>query len=405
MLREERLTGAGLHALVEDLRKRDPALVASIEKEFGERVGLPGAALEGLDPVAGALYESVSDSPLPGIDAALESIILSKGRPVLAVVNDEVDTKVIDDDAADEIRKRLANAKGHLDLAIRAVGRIEVQNNPTYEWCGTGWVIDDGIIVTNRHVAEVFAMRSGNDFVFRPGLFPGAMQSALIDFLEEIGNSASREVPLSEILWIAPDQGPDIAFLKLGYRIGPQKIRLATATPAPNTDVAVIGYPAKDSRIPDAALMDRIYGAVYDHKRLAPGKIMGRMGQFLLHDCATLGGNSGSVVLDLNDGHAVGLHFSGAFKQANYAVPADVVAGYLVALSRPGADPARNPVTVEATPVAVAPASAAGAGLLPLTITVTIASGAPPGIAIAGSVQAGTKEVANTSPDPRGSFA
>ena len=39
------------------------------------------------------------------------------------------------------------------------------------------------------------------------------------------------------------------------------------------------------------------------------------------HDCSTLGGNSGSVVLSLETGEAVGLHFAGRFLEANFAVP------------------------------------------------------------------------------------
>jgi len=45
----------------------------------------------------------------------------------------------------------------------------------------------------------------------------------------------------------------------------------------------------------------------------------------LWHNCTTLGGNSGSVVFDLNSGQALGLHFSGSFLVTNYAVRADVV--------------------------------------------------------------------------------
>ena len=50
------------------------------------------------------------------------------------------------------------------------------------------------------------------------------------------------------------------------------------------------------------------------------------------HDCTTLGGNSGSVVLDLETGQAVGLHCGGTFLKANYAVPAPVIAARLAAL-------------------------------------------------------------------------
>src|SRR6516165_11707527 len=47
------------------------------------------------------------------------------------------------------------------------------------------------------------------------------------------------------------------------------------------------------------------------------------------HDCTTLGGNSGSVVLNLSTGEAVGLHFAGLYQETNYAVRASVLRNYV----------------------------------------------------------------------------
>jgi endonuclease G len=63
--------------------------------------------------------------------------------------------------------------------------------------------------------------------------------------------------------------------------------------------------------------MDDIYGDVYDKKRLAPGAITEVDEKRLLHNCTTLGGNSGSAVVDLATGDALGLHFSGSFLRTN----------------------------------------------------------------------------------------
>jgi hypothetical protein len=41
--------------------------------------------------------------------------------------------------------------------------------------------------------------------------------------------------------------------------------------------------------------------------------------QFLFHDCSTLGGNSGSPVIDLKTGEVLGIHFAGEFEQTNWA--------------------------------------------------------------------------------------
>ena len=75
-----------------------------------------------------------------------------------------------------------------------------------------------------------------------------------------------------------------------------------------------------------------------DKKRRAPGQITKAKKQLVLHDCSTLGGNSGSVVLDLETGQAVGLHFAGRFLEANYAVSVPVVAARLekVLRKKPG---------------------------------------------------------------------
>ena len=51
----------------------------------------------------------------------------------------------------------------------------------------------------------------------------------------------------------------------------------------------------------------------------------------LNHDATTLGGNSGSVVMDMATGQAVALHFGGFEGDRNMAVQAPVVADRLAA--------------------------------------------------------------------------
>ena len=41
----------------------------------------------------------------------------------------------------------------------------------------------------------------------------------------------------------------------------------------------------------------------------------------MAHDSSTLGGNSGSAIIDVETGHVIGLHFAGEYLKANYAVP------------------------------------------------------------------------------------
>ena len=67
------------------------------------------------------------------------------------------------------------------------MGRVELEGG-RLDWVGTGWLIADNILVTNRHVANEFALRKGKGFAFRTG--PNGPMSARTDFLQEIGNQS-----------------------------------------------------------------------------------------------------------------------------------------------------------------------------------------------------------------------
>jgi endonuclease G len=187
-------------------------------------------------------------------------------------------------------------------------------------------------------VAREFGRRSGERYAFTS--FAGSAMGASIDFLEEVDRDDRLEFRLSDILHIEDEAGPDVALLRVEPGPGgaglAEPIPLSRLAAAPGQHVAVIGYPARDSRIPDYALMQSIFGDVYDRKRLAPGQIMDAGPHVVTHDCSTLGGNSGSVVLDLAEGGAVALHFAGRFLEANRAVPAAVIADRIAAVRRRG---------------------------------------------------------------------
>jgi len=274
-----------------------------------------------------------------GENFALETIVLRKGRPVLAISNNSAILEFRD---AESLfwKEKLQAASPLLLPPIKAIGRIEVENHPDYEWLGTGWLVDRTTIVTNRHVANLFARKNGSKFVFRQG--NGGKIKASIDFLEEFGLPQENTFQITGILHIEDENGPDIALLSAAPVSGnnlPQFIQLSGIVPVKDQEVVVIGYPARDSRIPDQQLMLDIFGDVYDKKRLAPGQVKGLTGGNLLHDCSTLGGNSGSAVIDLKTGSAVGLHFAGRFLEANYAVPAAIIKERLDNLSRPNPRP------------------------------------------------------------------
>jgi endonuclease G len=309
--------------LSEEIVRRNPALHAI----------LPTAAV-----IAPQVESSTDVVRRTAGDPHDEAIVLVAGRPSLPVRNDTFDIPV-----ADFWKARLYPTKSKLDRAIRSVGRIEVPElREPYQ--GTGWMIAPGIIVTNRHVALRFGQRgTGSTFRFRTSPF-GDPLSARIDFREEDIPTRSFEVRITEIRYIAPDDPgnnsvPDIAFVRVepvDDRPLPQPIPLLVAAPKTDQVVAAIGYPAQDIWNPVEDQM-RIFGGRFDVKRLAPGEVMRKLNKSTFtHDCTTLGGSSGSAIIDVETGAAIGLHFSGLYKDANYAVSAATLAETLAGSGKAG---------------------------------------------------------------------
>lgn len=357
-----------------------------------DRLRRLNAEIQGVDPELAAEGRAGGlEAMVPTADdeeaLGLESIILRRERPVLAIKEDEAQLVFADEIDSQIWRQRLESARPHLDRAIRAVGRIELKGSHL-DWVGTGWLVSDKVIVTNRHVANEFALRDGEGFAFRMG--DRAPVAAAIDFLQEIDNPATRVFQLVRPLHIEEPPGPDLAFFEVAATTGAaalaQPIELAAQVVA-TENAATIGYPAYDSRIPEPDLMERIYGSVYNKKRLAPGAVTRVDPKRVLHNCTTLGGNSGSAVIDLNSGKALGLHYSGSFLTTNYAVRADVVAQLLDKLlsgrlrATPGAAPARERQATAIPAGRREPASGGGGGAIasvtiPLTVTVSLGDSA-----------------------------
>ena len=135
------------------------------------------------------------------------------------------------------------------------------------------------------------------------------------------------ECPIDSIVYLADDSEADCALLEISLSDGcaPAPVPLADRRAKDDELVATIGYPAYDDRNRDSALR-YYFGDLFGVKRFAPGRIMSRgKGTVLSHDCTTLGGNSGSVLLSLEQKAAVGLHFAGEFGIDNSAVSVETL--------------------------------------------------------------------------------
>ena len=372
---------------LDKLRVSDPKLHAELKSRLDQRVATPASMKSNVSGVT--LETAAQESDLSAM--SLETIV-REGRPALMVQDRKITfSGTTPDTAAKVMIDRLQTAVPQIEPLIPLVGRIDVANYPgSIPYAGTGWLVGQNIVVTNRHVAELISRSNDGQFVFRPGRFGEPLQVS-IDYLHEFDRNAADSVKVVRILWIETDPSKaDIAFLEVAGRTTMTDrpyFQLAEKDAAPNREVAVIGYPARAPAhiIPDQAWMDQLYGATYDIKRIAPGLIGANSRGWATHDCTTLGGNSGSVVVDMLTGEAVALHFAGLYLIENYAVPASTIKKYLttkpwLAANRvqPDAPAAANKAGdktsgVQINPQSVSTATTATVSFnIPLNVTVSV---------------------------------
>jgi endonuclease G, mitochondrial len=333
---------------LEGLRSTSPKMFDAAIKTLSE--GRVDPKLFDIDRTAALDHLSGKSSGLESAAArsvgslmGLEAIVRRAGRPPLLVINNTVLLEPLID-FPEDMNQKIAATQG----ITASVGRVEFVN-AAQAWGGTGWVVDkkdDGhLVLTNRHVAQIIARRLADGrAVFLRSPVTGVRYGARVDFNREEGAlpQNARQALAIEIVYLAEDAAADMALLKVRKSgdadwIMPDPVPLAQRDASTEEIVALIGFPAFDSRN-DRTAMDDYFHDLYDVKRFAPGKILERSaGAILSHDCTSLGGNSGSPLLSLDQKAAVGLHFAGVYGVENSAVSAatikDLLKGTLVSVS------------------------------------------------------------------------
>lgn len=265
-------------------------------------------------------------------DYALEAIVEVDGsRPTLAVsAEDKIDL------ADQTLGQWLGVAKKFADpisTIAAAVGRVDLDGRHK----GTGFVVKEGLILTNRHVLQELArQRDPGKWEFRG--------EPTITFDATPEKSRDRQFKITKVVLIGPDEidPSSVDYNKLDFAILECETTGGKAFPAPlslendadkiaeGRPVFTVGYPAHPGYDTyESKVLDKLFRYRYGVKRFSPGEIDRGLGSaadgtgeaVFAHDATTLGGNSGSCVVDLgNDGQlVVGLHFAGVPRQANYA--------------------------------------------------------------------------------------
>jgi hypothetical protein len=289
-----------------------------------------------------------------GEKSGLEAIIKSDGsRPVVFVEDDFVNLGDKDSSLSDQHKTRLSVLEDSVRQVCRSVGRVDDPSPGARPlgYQGTAWMLAEGLVVTNFHVLQAIAPGG----VRENGRFQGRLNTGVaVHFGREIGQDRTeRRFPIRRVVSVGRAGAPrhrhtefqslnfdglDLAVLELEPVPGrsfPAACSVARSDgPARGTmsnagrEVYVVGFPgASHGTTPE--LFSKIFLGVKSFKRLAPGLIMTGPGEveqdprswIFTHDVSTLGGNSGSAVVDMegNNGSVLGLHFAGKAGRQNWA--------------------------------------------------------------------------------------
>lgn len=206
---------------------------------------------------------------------------------------------------------------------LYTIGRIDRKSPAPLpaEPYGTGFLVSENLFLTNHHVVTQL---SGGTDVINPG-------DVEIRFIQEYNAPDEPAVPVVGVSEFHPDE--DAALLRLTPTVelqGRKTLVWSETALAEDAHLSVVGYPFPDTAR-NPLFMAQIFGNKLGVKRLAPGEFLGGRKNSIFHDCSTLGGNSGSPVVDMKTCLVVGLHRDGYFLARNEAVGSEVLRDFVVA--------------------------------------------------------------------------
>lgn len=287
--------------------------------EIADQIARGGATA--LKAVADDNHAALSDSHTLN---SLEVIVRTDGsRPSFMVRNGEPDrsTSPIGDWAA-----TLDDSAALLRQAVQCIGRIDDPSG-AQGFQGTGILIGENVVMTNRHVLQIIATRqSDKNWSLNPDI--------AVDFghefraRESVGRRNVTGVLFAGVKAIDPtliDHAKlDLALLQLEPASEKPAFTLALDS-SPDwgqaeTGVFICGFPGNPGFTETPSLLETLFHSTYGCKRVAPGLITTTAANMadssrhwtLGHDATTLGGNSGSGVLVIGrEKVTAGLHYGG----------------------------------------------------------------------------------------------
>jgi hypothetical protein len=303
----------------------DPGDDPDLKREFAVAQG-----------AAAALKKNPSATLTTEQTQALHAFVHLLARPALRVVDGAVP-------AIPQSWERLRTAHDSVIRKIRGVGRIDTSER---EHVGTAWFVTENLLLTNRHVAGALC-----------GLDPHG-DPAWLDKLPAAvvtTNAAWDTDPSRRAVW-DPAEAPSAASTAIGTITRIRKfhrlldmallevtgvangkslvLRMHASPPAAlvRHDIYLAGYPGVTPpygvslQVAKLLFRDATSSGL---KRVSPGQLVALVADLPIaenkpresHDGSTLGGSSGSPVIDFDSHRVVALHYQGQYGVANYAVP------------------------------------------------------------------------------------
>ena len=231
--------------------------------------------------------------------AALEVIVLVTGRPALRYIDGRVQPP--DESVAGNERWQVfvVTARKNIDRVSASVARLHrVEQSGVHTHIGTGWRLGDDLLVTNRHVAQLIR--------WQPGKSP-----CVADFAMTNNTAGPKLFEVESLAYCAEEDTVDAAVLRLKPTTAtlPPPLDPAFEALAVGDEVYVVGHPMNRA----TPQTQQVFGDADGYKRCSPGRTTGLDDEYPVfeHDCSTLRGNSGSVVLSVGTHRPVGLHYGG----------------------------------------------------------------------------------------------
>jgi hypothetical protein len=264
------------------------------------------------EPLAQSALDKLHNGDSPSAEelTALE-IVVRLLRPVVYVRGGEL-TELPDQGGHNlyppDLKDKWKSFCALVKPVLPSIGRIE---NRDLQHVGTGFLVADGLVATNRHVLG--ALTYGAEV-----LGPGA---ARIVFKQEADatNSSTDIVPIAGVAAIHAKL--DMVLLTVA-KLGRPAVEMDTAAATHAAQVAAIGFPGEDP-VNNPLFLSGVFGGDFGVKRAALGEVLdGSDAPSLFHDCSTTQGNSGSPIFTLATGKVAGIHRAGYFMYRNEAVDA-----------------------------------------------------------------------------------